>query len=217
MAFVNFPLFDDCTAFSYLSVLPGDFFLGSYPFSCFIVKYTSGGYLYIRLREQLSFAENKVDVVIGLSLIVVESRHTFHAILLAKQVCEVLQYLVGVKFGVEFRESDDKLPCFNKLSRCAASLKFLLTFPCEVAPKGIVCGAIGGIKVFLFGVARDIRNASFDIWQLRHLYEAVSRHSVLSPVLGRSRFATDWSVAAVPMAFDSGTAIENCSAIFSVS
>ena len=76
---------------------------------------------------------------------------------------------------------------------------------------------VSGIQVLLFCLACDIRNASFDIWQLRHLNEAVSRHSVLSPVLGRSHFATDWSVAAVPMAFDSGTATENCGVIFSVS
>ena len=50
MAFVNLALFDDCTAFSYLSVLSGDFFLGAYPLPCFIEENTSGGYLYIRLR-----------------------------------------------------------------------------------------------------------------------------------------------------------------------
>ena len=217
MAFVNLALFDDRTAISYLSVLPGDFFLGAYPLPCFIKENTSGGYLYIRLREQLSFAENQVDVVVGLSFVVVECRHTFHAVPLAKQVCEVFQHLIGVKFGVEFRQGDDKLPCFDTLSCGAASLKFLLTFPCKIAPKGAVCGAVGGIQVLLFCLACDIRNASFDIWQLRHLNEAVSCHSVLSPVLGRSHFATDWSVAAVPMAFDRGTATENCDAIFFVS
>ena len=52
---------------------------------------------------------------------------------------------------------------------------------------------------------------------IQHQYEAVSCHSVLSPVSGRSRFSTDLSVAAVPMAFDRGTATENYTAIFSVS
>ena len=51
VAFVNLALFDDRTAFSYLSVLPGDFFLGAYPLPCFIKENTSGGYLYIRLWE----------------------------------------------------------------------------------------------------------------------------------------------------------------------
>ena len=45
MAFVNFPLFDNGTAFSDLTVLICDFFLGSYPFSCFIEKYASVGNL----------------------------------------------------------------------------------------------------------------------------------------------------------------------------
>ena len=53
--------------------------------------------------------------------------------------------------------------------------------------------------------------------ELRHLDKAVSCHIVLSPIKGRSHYATDLSVAAVPMAFVSGTAGENCGAIFSVS
>ena len=73
------------------------------------------------------------------------------------------------------------------------------------------------IRSFTQYLKLSLIHISFDIWQLRHLNEAVSCHSVLSPVLGRSHFATDWSVAAVPMAFDRGTATENCGAIFSVS
>ena len=76
VTFVNLALFDDRTALSYLSVLADDFFLGAYPLPCFIKENTSGGYLYIRLREQRSFAEYEVDVVIGLSLVVVECRYT---------------------------------------------------------------------------------------------------------------------------------------------
>lgn len=137
VAFVNLSLFDDRTAFSYLSVLPGDFFLCAHPLPGFVKEYASGSYLYIRLREQLSFAENQVDMVVCLEFVVMECRHTFHAVPLAKQVCEVLQHLVGVKFGVEFRQGDDKLPCFDTLSCGAAAFKFLLTFPCKIVPKGI--------------------------------------------------------------------------------
>ena len=53
VAFVNLTLFDNPTAFSYLSVLPDDFFLGAYPLPCFVKEYTSGGYLDVSLREQL--------------------------------------------------------------------------------------------------------------------------------------------------------------------
>ena len=145
--------------------------------SLFIIKHISGGNLHFGLFQHFPFTEYQMNVVIGLALIVVQCRHTFHAVPLAKQVCEVFQHLIGVKFGVEFRQGDDKLPCFDTLSCGAASLKFLLTFPCKIAPKGAVCGAVGGIQVLLFCLACDIRNASFDIWQLRHLNEAVSCHN----------------------------------------
>ena len=69
MAFVNFPLFDNGTAFSDLTVLVCDFFLGSYPFSCFVIKYASGGNLDVRFGKQFPFTEYEVDVVIGLAFV----------------------------------------------------------------------------------------------------------------------------------------------------
>ena len=45
VAFVNLALFNDGAAFSYLSVLPCDFFLGAYPFACFIIEHAACGYL----------------------------------------------------------------------------------------------------------------------------------------------------------------------------
>lgn len=93
MAFVNLPLFDNRTAFSYLSVLLSDFFFGAYPLPYFIKENTSGGYLYVRLREQLSLAENQVDMVVGLAFVVVKSRYTFHIVPSVKFLCETI-YLV---------------------------------------------------------------------------------------------------------------------------
>ena len=143
MAFVNLALFDDRTAFSYLSVLPGDFFLGAYPLPCFIKENTSGGYLYIRLRKQPPFAEYKVDVIIGLFLIMMESRYTFHIVPSVKFLCEIFKHLLRLMGGLNFGQGDNQLPCFNTLSCGAASFKFLLTFLCEITPKGIVCGSDG--------------------------------------------------------------------------
>lgn len=51
MSSVNLSLFDDCTAFSYLSVLADNLFLGAYPLPCFIKENTSGGNFYIRLGK----------------------------------------------------------------------------------------------------------------------------------------------------------------------
>jgi len=87
---------------------------------------------------------------------------------------------------------------------------------CEVAPKGIVCGAVGGIEVFLPCVTCNIRYSSLDIGQLRHLNKAVACHksSPFCVVKVRSHFATDLSVAAVSAASADGTANENCGSNF---
>lgn len=156
-------------------------------------------------------------MVISLSLVMVESRYTFHIVPSVKFLCEIFKHLLRLMGGLNFGQGDDKLPCFNTLSCGAASFKFLLTFLCEITPKGIVCGSVGGIGVLLSCVACNIRYSSLDIGQLRHLNEAVSCHSLLSAVLGCSHFVTDLSVATVPVAFDRGTATENCDVIFSVS
>ena len=59
-------------AFPYLPVLPCDFFLGAYPFACFIIEHAACGYLDVRFRKQLSFAEDKVDMIVCLAFVVVE-------------------------------------------------------------------------------------------------------------------------------------------------
>lgn len=51
VAFVNPALFNDGAAFPYLSVLPCDFFLGAYPFVCFIIEHAACGYFDVRLRK----------------------------------------------------------------------------------------------------------------------------------------------------------------------
>ena len=70
--FINFSLFYDGAAFSYLPVLPCDFFLGAYPFACFIIEHAACGYLDVRFRKQFSFAEDKVDMIVCLAFVVVE-------------------------------------------------------------------------------------------------------------------------------------------------
>ena len=104
----------------------------------------------------------------------------------------------------------------DTLAVCSASLKLLLALFCEVAPKGIVCGAVGGIEVFLPCVACNIRYSSLDIGQLRHLNKAVACHksSPFCVVKVRPHFATDLSVAAVSAASADGTANENCGSNF---
>ena len=72
VAFINFSLFYDSAAFSYLPVLPCDFFLGAYPFSRFIIEHAACGYLDVRFRKQFSFAEDKVDMIVRLTFVVVE-------------------------------------------------------------------------------------------------------------------------------------------------
>ncbi len=95
-------------------------------------------------------------MVVGLALVVVQSRHTFHAVPYAKFLCKVLKHLLRLILRVDFGQGNNQFPCFNTLSICAAALKFLLTFLCKIAPKGVVCGLIGGVQIFLSCVAGDI-------------------------------------------------------------
>ena len=101
MAFVNFPLFDNGTAFSDLTVLVCDFCLGSYPFSCFVIKYASGGNLDVRFGKQFPFTEYEVDVVIGLAFVMMQSRCTFHSVLLSEFVRKFFKHLLRVR-GISF-------------------------------------------------------------------------------------------------------------------
>ena len=72
VAFVNLALFYDGAAFSYLPVLSCDFFLGAYPFACFIIEHAACGSLDVRFRKQFSFAEDKVDMLVCLAFVMVE-------------------------------------------------------------------------------------------------------------------------------------------------
>lgn len=106
----------------------------------------------------------------------VESRYTFHIVPSVKFHCEIFKHLLRLMGGLNFGQGDNQLPCFNTPSQCAASFKFLLAFLCEITPKGIVCGSVGGIEVLLSCVACNIRYSSLDIGQLRHLNKAVACH-----------------------------------------
>lgn len=79
-------------------------------------------------------------MVVSLAFIVVQSRHTFHAIPPVKFLCKIFENLLRLILRIDFGQGDNQFPRFDTLSVCAASLKFLLAFPCETAPKGIICG-----------------------------------------------------------------------------
>ena len=70
-------------------------------------------------------------------------------VLFTELVREPFQQLLWLVLCERFRQSDNQFPCFDTLSLCSASLKFLLAFPCKVAPKGIISGTVGGVKVLL--------------------------------------------------------------------
>src|SRR5699024_258381 len=72
VAFVNLALFCDGAAFSYLAVLPCDFFLRAYSLACFIIEHGASGYLDARFWKQFSFAEDKVDMIVCFAFVVVE-------------------------------------------------------------------------------------------------------------------------------------------------
>ena len=90
-----------------------------------------------------------MNMVIGLAFVVVQCRYTFYAIPFTELVREPFQQLLWLVLCERFRQSDNQFPCFDTLSLCSASLKFLLAFPCKVAPKGIISGTVGCLKVLL--------------------------------------------------------------------
>ena len=107
-----------------------------------------------------------MNVVIGLALIVVQCRHTFHAVPPAELICKILKHLLRLVLRVNFGQGDNQLPCLNTFPLCAAALELLPALPCEIIPKGIVGGAVSGVQIFLSCVAGDIRYSSFDINEL---------------------------------------------------
>lgn len=118
-----------------------------------------------------------MDMVIRLALVVVEGGHALHTVSPVKLLCKVREYLLRLVLRIDFGQGDNQFPCFDTLALCATALKLLLAFPCKVAPKLIISGAVGGIEIFLPCMACNIRYSPFDIGQLRHLDKTVSRHT----------------------------------------
>lgn len=77
-------------AITIFSVLPCDFLFRAYSLSCFVKEYAAAGNLNLWLGKQLSLAENEMDMIVCLSLIMVQSRHTFHSVPSAKFLCKIL-------------------------------------------------------------------------------------------------------------------------------
>lgn len=164
MAFVYLAFFDDGTAFPYLPVLPRDFLFGVDTLSSLVKKHAVGSNLHIRFGEQFPLAENQMDMIIRLALVVVEGGHALHTVPPAELLCKVREYLLRLVFCIDFGQGDNQFPCFDIFALCAAALKLLLAFPCKIAPKGAVGDAVGGIEIFLPCMARDIQYSPFDIW-----------------------------------------------------
>ena len=81
VAFVYLAFFDDGAAFPYLPVLPCDFLSWcGHAFACFVIEHAAGGYLDVRFREQLPLAEDQVDMIVCLALVVVEGGHALHTV-----------------------------------------------------------------------------------------------------------------------------------------
>ena len=91
MLLVDFTFLDDRTSRSDSPILSGDFFLGAYPLTGFVIEHAAAGDLDIRLRQKCPFAEYQVYVVVGLAFIVVECADAFYTVPLVKFFCKFLQ------------------------------------------------------------------------------------------------------------------------------
>lgn len=102
MAFVYLAFFDDGTAFPYLPVLPRDFLFGADTLSSLVKEHAAGSNLYIRFGEQPPLAENQMDMIICLALVVVEGGHALHTVPPAELLCKVREYLLRLVLRIDF-------------------------------------------------------------------------------------------------------------------
>ena len=109
-------------------------------------------------------------IICSLALAVVEGGHALHTVPPAEPLCKVREYLLRLVLRIDFGQGDNQFPCFDTFALCAAALKLLLAFPCKVAPKGAVGGAVGGIEIFLPCMACNIRYSPFDIGQFLSIW-----------------------------------------------
>src|SRR5699024_10144760 len=110
MAFVYLAFFDDGTAFPYLSVISRDFLFRADTPSSLVKEHAAGSNLHISFGEQFPLAENQVDMIIRLALVVVDGGHAFHTVPPAELLCKVRKYLLRLVLRIDFGQGDNQFP-----------------------------------------------------------------------------------------------------------
>ena len=129
--------------------------------SGFIIKHVPCRNLQHRSIKQLPLRKDKMNMIICLAFVMVQSSDALHVIFLLEVFRKKFQQFVRFIIHESFRQCNNQFPCFNTLAFCSASLKFLLVTLGKFRPKFTVSCFINCVQIFLPCVTRDIVNSSF--------------------------------------------------------
>ena len=102
--------------------------LCSYKFMPCKTQKSSGGNLDVRFGKQFSFAKYEVDVVVGLAFVVVQSRYTFHSVLLSELIRKFFKHLLRRKGSINLRQGDYQFPSLMLFSLRAVIIKSTILY-----------------------------------------------------------------------------------------
>ncbi len=126
-----------------------------------IIKHISSCNLLDWLIQKLTFRKYQMDVIIGLTLVMVECRNAFHLIFLLKMVCKPFQQILWFIMNKRFRQSNNQFPCLNTSSFSSTLPKAFLITLCQFSPKTPLRNrSISGIQILLLCLTRYISNSS---------------------------------------------------------
>src|SRR5699024_2192903 len=135
VAFINFALRYNAAPFAKVTVFIQYFFLCPHMLSILIIKHISGCDFYLWVVQWFSFAENQMDMIICLCLIVMKRRTAFHAISDMKYFCKQLDDIICPVSDKIFRQRNNQFPPLNAASFCPTGFKILLIFPLKIFPE----------------------------------------------------------------------------------
>ena len=160
---IDFTFGDDPAAGPDLSFFIQDLLSGPYMPAAFIIEHVPGGGLHFLLVKDLPLAENKMDVIIGHCLVVMQRRDALNAVGLPEFFREQPEQDLPVEGPERFRQGDDQFPRFNAASGAAAPPEVEPVLFGQVTPEvGLSCG-IHRVEMLLAFRAADIIDAAVDV------------------------------------------------------
>ena len=171
MTAIWFAFRNDITSFSYIAILITYLLFSPPMFACFVIKHIACCNFYYWLSQFFPFGKDKMNMIIGLSFVVMKRRYTFHTILFFEIISKLFQHFIGFQILIFFRQCYNQCPCFDTLSGTATMLKIAPVFFCQLFSKAIITSSIYAIQIFLPIWTCDIVYLSCHIRQSLHSYK----------------------------------------------